>query len=259
MKNYEERCLNFSVVVPIHNEAKYLPYSLPAIYSLEPDEVILLFDRCTDESLSVAKDISQRLGIKSKTIFVELNESSQEWNFRVAFLRRYGYRMAHNDTILTTDADMILDCDIKNQIQKIGKNGVALVSFGYYIYPYTIQFFIESLIFKIFPIMEFTGQYAISKRAWLETEDEESVKKVYRSEDIHLCLSIIKKYRRLHIKTKSRHLRPDESRIRHYRKGFLYWDVGHNPAWKMLLYSILYLRPEGMAGYLHARLGGSWR
>ena len=32
--------LKFSVVTPIHNEAKFLYYSLPSIYQLKLDEVI---------------------------------------------------------------------------------------------------------------------------------------------------------------------------------------------------------------------------
>jgi len=73
--------LKFSVVVPIHNEAKYLPYSLPAIYRLEPDEVILIFDRCTDESLEISKNISEKFGNKSETRYIELNKPSMDWKF----------------------------------------------------------------------------------------------------------------------------------------------------------------------------------
>jgi len=249
--------LRFSVVVPIHNEEKYLPYSLPAIYRLEPDEVILIFDRCKDGSVRIAKEISQSFGYKPYTRFVELDKPSPDWNFRVAFLRRYGYMLARNDIILNTDADMVLDNDVvKNHMTNVGRNGIGLVSFGYLDYPYTIQCFIRKIISTLSPITGFAGQYAFSKRAWLETEDEESVKKVYKSEDTHLRLSLLKKYGSLHINTNSLHLRPTENNRMHYMRGVAYWEVVHNPAWKMLLHSIICLRPAAMAGYINARSRG---
>ena len=51
--------MKFSVIVPIHNEEEFLPYSLPSVYALNPEEVLLLFDRCSDKSANVASKISK--------------------------------------------------------------------------------------------------------------------------------------------------------------------------------------------------------
>ena len=80
----EEEKTNFSVITPIHNEAEYLPYSLPTIYRLNPDEVILIFDRCTDESRKVSEEIAEEMGFTHRTEFVEMNGPSPGWTFRKA-------------------------------------------------------------------------------------------------------------------------------------------------------------------------------
>jgi len=239
--------------MPIHNEEKFLYYSLPSIYRLKPDEVILIFDRCTDNSLKVAKKIARCFNYLDKTKFIELNEPSSEWKFRVAFLRRYGFKLAKNDVILNTDADTILDPKIREHIKKINKNNVALVSFGRKTFPTTFQDFITRIISTINPKIGFTGIYAFSKKAWLETENQEKVKKIVRAEDTHLRESISKKYRVIFIKTKSIHLRPEESKKRRFIKGYVYWAVKRNPLWKAILHSIIYLRPQTFAGYIYAR------
>lgn len=245
--------VNFSVVMPIHNEEKFLYYSLPSIYRLKPDEVILIFDRCTDNSLKVARKIAKCFKYLERTQFIELNEPSPEWKFRVAFLRRYGFKLAKNDIILNTDADTILDPKIRRYIKKIGKDNIALVSFGRRNYPITFQDFIFRLTSLINPKIGFTGIYAFSKRAWLETEDQDKVKKIIRAEDTHLKEAISDKYKTLFIKTSSIHLRPEETKERHYIKGYVYWAVKRNPIWKAFLHCIIYLRPQLLSGYIYAR------
>lgn len=66
----------FTVVMPVHNEEKFLPLSLPSIYNLKPSEVILIFDRCTDKSLEVAKKLSTKHHLHEKTKFVEVTENN---------------------------------------------------------------------------------------------------------------------------------------------------------------------------------------
>lgn len=246
--------MKFSVVVPIHNEEKLLPYSLPSIFRLKPDEAILIFDRCTDRSIELAKGIAEKFGYLRKTKFIKLNEPSPDWRFRLAFLRRYGFNMAENDIILNTDADTLLDEKISEYLPLVGKDEIALVGFSRISYPLKFQNFIARLVSTFIPKIGFAGLYAFSKKAWLETEDKEAVKKIPRAEDTYLYLSISKKYRTKFIKTNTLHLRPQETAKMHLIRGTTYWTVQHNPLWKAILHSIIYFRPLVLVGYLHARL-----
>lgn len=248
--------MRFSVVMPIHNEEEFLPYSLPSIFHIKPDEVILIFDRCTDSSIEIAKKITEKLGYLKKTKIIELNDPSPEWKFRVAFLRRYGFKMAKNDAILNIDADTLLDKKIIEYLPLIGKNEIALISFGRTVYPLTFANFITKLVSTI-PKIRFSGTYAFSKKAWLKTENQDAVKKIVRSEDTHLHLSISKKYKAIFVKTKTIHLRPEEKGNRDYIRGVTRWTVKHDSILMTMVLSLIYLRPLLLVGYLHARLQGS--
>lgn len=247
--------MNFSVVMPIHNEEKYLPYSLSSVYNLDPGEVILLFDRCTDNSLNVARKISDILNTKDLTRFITLNKSSPDWSNRVAFLRRYGFKITNYDIILNTDADIILDAEIRKFLKKI-KGNVGLISFGYIDKPFTVQCFLRRIVARFTPFKGYAGIYGFSKKAWEKTESSK-IRDVERGEDTFLRLSIQKKYRTLHHNTTSIHMRPDENFQRHYLRGKTYFQVVHDPLWKILIHGFFLLRPAVIIGYLQSKLSKS--
>jgi glycosyltransferase involved in cell wall biosynthesis len=249
----EERT-SFTVITPIHNEAKYLPYSLPSIYRLDPDEVILIFDRCTDNSKKISEEIAREAGFAHRTEFIEMNSPSPEWTFRKAFIRRYGYKLARNDVILNVDADMYLDTSINEHIGIVGKNGVGIVSFGYLDKPYSVRSFIKRIITSLFPFKGFSGLFAFSKRAWVNTESEESARRIILSEDSHLCINIMRGYSRRFFNTRTLHMRPNENTRRHFMRGIAYWaTVRERSTLRMLLHSILMIRPAVLSGYLYAK------
>lgn len=245
--------VKFSVVVPIHNEGKFLPFSLPSIFRLQPDEVILIFDRCTDGSRDLSRRIAKHFKYEFKTKFINFNKSAPKWKFRVAFLRTRGYSLAKNDIILNTDADIILDEKIKEYLKLIG-NHVGLISFGRKEHPFTLQGFIARLVSTFIPTIGFTGTYAFSKKAWQEIVKVESMKEIISAEDTYLYMQISSKYETRFCKTNSIHLRPREEPKRHFIKGITYWQIKRDPFWKMLFHSIIYLRPMVLAGYLYSRL-----
>ena len=114
---------DFSVVMPIHNESHFLKFSLPTVFELNPTEVILLFDNCTDNSYEVAVKIAKKTNFFEKTIFkIVSRDEGTDFSFRPTFLRRMGYLMAKYKKILKTDADLVLDSKIKKYIPLLGKN-----------------------------------------------------------------------------------------------------------------------------------------
>ena len=246
--------VRFSVVMPIHNEEIFLPYSLPSVLRLMPDEVILIFDRCFDKSLEIAEEITERYKYRSRTAFIELNEPSQGWKFRVAFLRRHGFKLARNDIVLNTDADNLLDEKIANYIRLVGEKNVGMVKFSLVPYPRTFQSFIGTLVSPFLPTVGFGSLYAFSKKAWLETENQESIRNTSRAEDTHLRLSIQQRYKVLFVKTKTLNLRPRETPDYHFLKGVTRWQEKRENLLVVVIHSFIYLRPLVLWGYLKARL-----
>lgn len=246
--------VKFSVIVPIHNEEKFLPYTLPSIFRLNPDEVILIFDRCTDKSVPISQKIVKYVNRESITKFIKIDRPSSEWRSRIAFLRMYGFKLANNDIILNTDADIVLDPKIKDYLNLIGRDHIGLISFSRKEYPITFQSFVLNFISATIPVIGFTGTYAFSKKALNETIDEELIKKIHSAEDTYIYIMISKKYKTKFIRTSNIHLRPRETKKRHYSKGISRWRVSHDSLWKTFLHSLIYLRPMVFVGYVHARL-----
>ncbi len=241
--------IDVTIVLPVHNEEKMLPITLNSIYNIDASELIFLMDRCNDGS----EKIIQRKAAHGKSItrIVPVGADEGEgWGFRCAFLRRKAYAMATHETIVNTSADIVLDPAIREHIKLIPKYG--LISFGYLEKPWTIQQFQRRLINRISPITGFAGLLAVSKRAWMDSEDLEDLKKVKRGEDTHLNQAIKKKHPTLHINTRSLHLRPNESKTDQYYGGVAMWRYRKTPFWKAFLHSAFYLRPAIFTGWVHA-------
>jgi hypothetical protein len=244
--------LKFTVILPIHEEATMLPYTLRSIFSLRPDEVVVGSDRCQDSGedliLGAAKETRTPLTIRRFT-----EEDGDDWNFRPGFLRRELYKVAHNDVILNTSADLRLDPAIAKALPEVPRHG--LISFGYLDYPWNVQSFVKRIISETLPFHGFAGLLAVSKKAWLECEDLEELRTQPKilGEDTHLQYAIKRKYPTKHINTNTLHLRPNESVEDHYKYGVVEWSLFHRSPLKAIAYAAAMLRPASLMGYVDAR------
>jgi len=239
--------MRFTVVCPVHNEETLLPYSLPSMRKLGPEETIFLLDRCTDGSELL---IDQWFPCAKK---ITVSETPKNWVYRGAWIRREGYRVASNDFIVSTSADIILDPRVLQVTDEYLRGDCRLVSIGYTDYPLNIHVFLTRLTAKTFPSRAFGGPLVFSRQAWLETEDQESASKAF-AEDTHLKLAIGRKYRTVHVESASIHLRPSQSFERHFKKGQEYYrTLQVNSELKMMARSFLLLRPGLWMGWRYER------
>ena len=240
--------------MPVHNEEKFLPFSLLSIYNLKPSEVILIFDRCTDKSLEVAKEVSSKHHFHENTKFVEVTENS-DWKFRFSFLRCLGIDMASNDIILITGADLILDSRIANQLSRIKQ--FPFISFSHIDIPVNFTNIIQRLLshLPIFKRDKLGGIYIVNRKVMYECEDREKLKQLDAAQDTFLHCSIQKRYPTDYVLTHSIHLRPKNSAKRHYLQGRLYWKSGHRGLLKTALGAIVTYRFSLLKGYIHERFG----
>ncbi len=249
----------FTVILPIHNEQMYLSYSLPSIYQLFPDEIILLFDNCTDKSKEIAYKITERHRLINKTKFVDVPESP-DWRFRTSFLRFYGTKLAKNNLVLVSNADIILDSRTIQYVHLIGKNNdIGLISFMYKDFPINWRNMLQRLLVttknKVLGSERWiTGIHVFNKKIALESENIESLKKVESAEDTHLHQAITKGHQSLCVKSDSIHLRPRQT-TRDLLKGRLYWTVVHRSFFHTCLVGIFYFRLKIIKGYVQARWG----
>jgi len=237
--------MRFTVIAPMHNEEKYIPSWINNTLKLGADEVIVGLDRCTDKTERLLRPFGFKI--------VKYDDTPNGYRMRAAGLRRDLYSRASNDVIVNTSADLFLDPKISEYVKQIGKYG--LISFGYWDYPYNIQNFIGRAISRYTPIHGFAGLLALSKTAWMKTEDLEDLKTIPRGEDTHLHMAIRKQYPTRHILTESWHLRPNEEKINHYNRGQAKYTLLHQGWVKAFVHSVIMLRPAMLTGYMHARRG----
>lgn len=221
------------------------------MYAVKPTEIIFTLDRCTDRSERIIEKVSKNYE-SGTSILTKTNENGIGWGFRAAYLRRDAYQRAKYDTILNTSADLALTTEINQYLPEVGDK-YGLISFGY-IERWPFRFFVGRLKNVITPNRGFAGLLALSKRAWLETEDLEDLKKIPRGEDTHLKLAIASKYRIAHRLTHCIHLRPRTTFRNQYDSGVDYWKQLHTPPYKMFLHSLFWVKPASFTGYCHARI-----
>ena len=241
----------FSIVVPVHNEETMLPKTIQSVYNLRPEEVFFCLDRCTDGTEEIVKRWADAYAGRTVTTIRRYTDADGAgWRFRGGFLRRDAYARARNDTIVNTSADLRLCPSIAHHVEDIPRR-YALVSFHYYENPWTIQCFERAIINKF--LHGFSGLLALSREAWLDSEDIEDLKQVERGEDTHLKLAMLKKHPTHHAHTHSLHLRPNETMEDHYNRGLAIHAQLHHTPIRVFIHSIMLLRPAVFTGYMHAR------
>jgi len=249
--------LKFSVVMPIYKDRDFLVYSLPTVFRLKPDEIVLLFD--STEEIEFTKRICRKFGFEDKTSFIDLtNISSRNWKCRVGFARRYGFQIATNDVILNTDADTLLDPLIRKYVQKIGEGPDKYVLIGFERKErLTFREFVRRIYTKISPLTrkaKVSAVYLFYRPAWLEAEDLEDLKKHPLLEDAHLQRALRNKgYKTLYVHSNCLHLRPlkDDPQT-NYSRGVVYALEGA-PLRRIMLRSFFQMRPAILVGFLHTR------
>jgi glycosyltransferase involved in cell wall biosynthesis len=246
--------VNFSVVMPIHNEASLLPLSLPTAYKLMPSQVILIFDNCIDDSEKVAEKIISKYDplCRITTCMREIPKEI-EHKERLSYLMRLGMESAFCDVVLVTAADIMLDPEISKLMSQIRQ--FPFMSFEYVDFPVNWRTLIKTGL-RFVPLWKadrLSGIYAVNLKIRAECEDPENVKSVKLGEDTFMQQCIRTKYPTKFCHTHNIHLRPKENPGRHYRRGMSYWETAKRGFFKTVLSAVISGRFGLVKGYIHAR------
>lgn len=221
-----------------------LLYTLPSLRSLGADEYLFTLDRCKDRSRRL---IEYWIPERSLTIIEETR--STDWVFRAAWLRREAYRVARNDLILNTSADIMMDKETMQHTSLLADSGAVVL--GFLDYPYNLQCFLRQVYSTLTPLKSYSGLYLFDRR-YLR-EDVEEVKRIDSAEDTHLLMAIKRSRGLSYRNTRSVHLRPNELPENNYRRGVNYWKMLRCRAPRAFASSLMMMRPEMLTGYIHAR------
>jgi len=247
--------MNFSVVMPIKNDADLLAFSLPTVYRLMPSEVILLFDNCSDDSEQVAKRIVKKYDPLGRiTVCINDVPETVEHKERLSYLMRLGMDSAAHGVVLVTAADIMLDPKIRNYMGEITQ--FPFLSFEHFDFPVNWRNLVKSGL-RFFPLWQddrLSGIYAIDLKVRAECEDPEKIKSIELGEDTLMQQFVQSKYPTKFFYAHNIHLRPKEDADRQYRRGLAYWRTARRSFLKTLVSGVISGRLNLIKGYIHARI-----
>jgi hypothetical protein len=170
----------FAAVVPVSGrDAGLVRETLPRWLSLPASEVIICVDEPADAGLVAL--ISEVAGGDSRVRLVGVPRDSG-WMFQQAFVRRSGFRAARFDRILTGDIDILVNEKCLKAVDMVGRDNIGIVSLAKRRGGGTVGELIRNATKKARKTIRrreyFTGLYALYRPFWLDSENQEEVKRI---------------------------------------------------------------------------------
>ena len=241
--------MKLSVVMPVHNEEAYLPYSLNSLRNCSIDELAILLDCCTDHSEAILQSFKTEIPIR---IYRQTRRKSKAkvWEDII--------KKADNEIVYPLGADVIAD-PFMFDASPFANEKVAVVTYRHY--PYRLETVHlhegwETLLSKtldklgIFKVTQF-GVFGLRKSIFKKLRGFHDVISPFNDykqrvlEAGYTCLH--------NTSTNILHLRPEWDKQRQYNLGKARAVELHYPLWRVLLHSFLHLKPYVLAGYLQAK------
>jgi len=183
--------MKVSLIIPVFNEEKYITLCLESLEKQieKPNEIIIVDNNCTDNTINIVKKYKKILPIK---IVKEKKKG-------VVFAKNKGFSKAKGDILARCDADSILP---KNWIKKIkedfSKNKIDGLTGPIIFYDFFLKISFFSKIYLILMKILQKGEtllgpnMAISKKIWEKIKKEVCFDEKNIHEDIDLSLHILK-------------------------------------------------------------------
>ena len=184
--------LTLSLIIPAYNEECHIRKCLEAVsrQTVMPDEVILVDNRCTDNTVKIAKEFK----------FVKV---LREENQGLIPARNAGFNKAKGDILGRIDADSVIREDwVENVLKEFKQNkklsgltGFGATDFIPYVSRYKSTFVSRVyfwLVHGYFNTITLWGaNMAITKKAWKDVESDVCLddSKVHEDQDISICLA----------------------------------------------------------------------
>ena len=245
--------VGFSVVIPVHNEAKMLTYTLPSIYGLRPKEVVFVLDRCTDSTEKIIRDFWKKFDSGGVKLVLLRVQRKSRWKMHLNLVYDLGIRKAESKIVLLSQADILHDY---GKIKRNIKDALhGMVSFAVLEHPHISPWnhFVTKILQitgDVFGVQRFSGVIAFCKDHFMTCP---LVPVDSFNFDTQLQINFKKRmYPFRFVLTKNLNLRP-------WVRSKL-WGVGvdrykmKKSFLRILVLSFVRFTPEVVAGYLHASL-----
>lgn len=250
-----------SGVMPLHNEALFLPFSLQALKHADLGELVVVLDRCTDESERLIDIFTGQASFPVRKYVL----SEREWGNPTSEVFKMGFEKAQGDVVYSLAGDCIYD----PRIFQICWANLDFASFHYYDFPLGKGLldklhslwvnFLKRILNIYLPHLtkqtKFSGIYAFQKRFFnrLNPLDVQSEDVWYFQQALNLKV----KYRHF-TQFRNIHMRPATIGFAEKQKAHGTGKQALNyPLWKVVAHSVLLIKPHTLKAYIHARARGS--
>jgi len=95
--------MKLSGVLLVHNDERYLPYSLGSLLAAPLDELVIVLDRCADKSEKIVRTFKPKYSAKI------LIKDWNEWKNPIAETANFGFSQANGDIVYALQADVYHD------------------------------------------------------------------------------------------------------------------------------------------------------
>ena len=244
--------MKISVVMPVHNDLKYLPYSLNSLRDAKIDQLVLYLDRCSKEEIKQILELVRWLRFRFFTTIV-LNKKTR-WKNPLAEAFEKAFSYAIGDDIFTMASDIITDTRIYSFL-----SSYDIISFRYkhqtlnkhvQIHNNYLNFLNRLPFVYTCKYGKWSGHFAMRKTVWkklhyrdVTSPDLDFFNRAYEAGFSHVystAFNII-------------HLRAGTTKKKLIEQG-VHRAENNYPLMKVLGHSFLELKPTVAASYLQEKI-----
>jgi len=231
-----------TIIMAIHNEQDFLPFSLKPLLDHPDIPVIFVLDRCTDKSQTI---IEKFVELRENCIMIvkqDVKTTNPVWE---AYL--FGAKLVQSGVVLFLGADVILDPNI---FRHIGRSD--FMKFRYVNYPSHFGYALEKSTEKFRSarhyLLECIDVKKLDEINWEVSEDYG----ITALEQIEQARTFNEKNFLLIDNVECLHLRQRTYVQRQFLSGYIHFK--QNDFLRMLLDAIIYRKPHMVRGYFYAWL-----
>lgn len=250
----------FSVsgVMPVKNAEEYLPYSLATLLHAPLDELIVVIEDSSDNSENILKKFHPNYPVHL------FHKKTRKWNNKIADAVEYGFALARGDVIYSLFSDCAFDVNIFSPSALALFKRYDMISFQYYVrdlHTNPIQTNYESLLRRAFEKIDFKQQmwigaiFATKRQVWRKIRFRDTPSLYGENIQFQDYKERLERagHNYFHVKTTRNFDLRDFSLSKENQllqgKGRILTDY---PLWRVLLHSILHIKPYVLIGYLRS-------
>jgi len=245
-KNRQLKKDEVSIVIPVHNEENYLPFSLRPLLDLKGIRIIIVLDRSTDRSEVIVRKFAEKHGntlIVKKEVAGKTDNPAWE-----AYME--GVKYAKPGKVLFLGADVVIDKKIFNYLDRAG-----LLKFRYVNYASHFRYSFEKIVQRFFSrsyCVECMDTEIISAIPFVSESYEDIVRGRTKLIDVINAGAFASEF--VYVDdVECLHLRPRVPVDRQFLQGYVR-HMQSVPFFRVLLHSLLYRKVHVLRGYVFRML-----